>query len=153
MEYQSTHWLARPQLTAEQKLARYFYLVACCCGLVIKVLAASAAEGVTMRKFLQSYTKSRTQSAGLTNKEVGAVVILSGRGYAKMAQEKVQELALRWRRLKHSSPCVMEPPAVLHTPTSLVVPLSLPGSASRYNSQTSQQIRLPVCNSKLHDIV
>ena len=95
MEVDGCTWLTQRKVPQQQMLARYFLLVACLSGIVLKVLVVSAPEVRTARRFLLHFKRQR----GVTNHEIGAAVILSLRGYAKMAQEAVQKLALRWRRL------------------------------------------------------
>ena len=95
MEVDGCTWLTQRKVPQQQMLARYFLLVACLSGIVLKVLVVSAPVVRTARRFLLHFKRQR----GVTNHEIGAAVILSLRGYAKMAQEAVQKLALRWRRL------------------------------------------------------
>ena len=82
-------WLTVPKLTEDQRLARYFYLVSCLSGLVLKVLIQMAAEAKTTLTFLRSMKNKR----GITYEQIGAIAILSRQGYAKMAQAAMHKIA------------------------------------------------------------
>ena len=82
-------WLTVPKLTKAQRLARYFFLVNCLSGLVLKVLIQMAAEAKTTLTFLRSIKNKRDFSY----EQIGAIAILSRQGYAKMAQNAAHAMA------------------------------------------------------------
>ena len=91
----SVDWLSEPKLSEDERLARYFYLVAALAGAVIKVLVVWAAEA----RVTWTHLKKMKPLKNISSHAIGAAVILARQGYAKMAQEEVHKLALRWHRL------------------------------------------------------